>query len=255
MIAEEAIIKYIGGATAMIEIAGITFLTDPTFDPKDTYYDLVKYKLHKEYESLISVEDLDAIDYILLSHDHHFDNLDHEGKKILPKAKKVFTTEIGVERLQGNAIGLKNWQTVEVPTKVEKIIQITGTPCRHGPINGDRGPVTGFILNYKHEPNEVIYISGDTVYYEEIDHIIERYNIKLAILFLGRAVIKEIGKEPLTMTVDESIIFAKKAKCLIVPLHFEGWEHFTETKDLIIKRYREEGLENFLQFATPYIIA
>lgn len=252
MIADEAIIKYMGGSTVYIEIAGVKFITDPTFDPIDTYYDLGNYKLHKEYSSLVSLDSIGKIDYVLLSHDHHFDNLDHEGKKLLPKAKNVFTTEMGVERLKGNAIGLKNWQTVEIPTKDNRIIQITGTPCRHGPINGDRGPVTGFILNFKDEPNEVIYISGDTVYYDKIDHIIARYKIKLAILFLGRAVVKEVGSEPLTMTVDESIKFARKANCPIVPLHFEGWEHFTETKELLIKRYKEEDLENQLKFAAAY---
>jgi L-ascorbate metabolism protein UlaG (beta-lactamase superfamily) len=252
MIADETKIKYIGGSTAYIEIAGVKFLTDPTFDPYNTYYDLGKYKLHKKYTPLVTMDSAGEIDYVLLSHDHHFDNLDHEGKKILPKTKNVFTTQIASERLKGNSIGLKNWQTVEIPTKDGGIIQITGTPCRHGPINGDRGPVTGFILNFKDKPDEVIYISGDTVYYEEIDKIIAHYNIKLAILFLGRAVVKEIGNDPLTMTVDESTEFARKAKCLIVPLHFEGWEHFTETKELIIKRYKEEGLENQLEFAASY---
>jgi L-ascorbate metabolism protein UlaG (beta-lactamase superfamily) len=252
MITEEIQIKYIGGPTIYIEIAGIKFITDPTFDPKDTYYDLGKYKLHKEYTSLATLSSIGEIDYVLLSHDHHFDNLDKEGRKVLPKAKKVFTTEIGAERLKGNAIGLRNWQKIEVPTKDERIIQITGTPCRHGPINGDRGPVTGFILNFKDKPNEVVYISGDTVYYNEIDNIIARYNIKLAVLFLGRAVVKEVGNEPLTMTIDESIKFAKKVNCPIVPLHFEGWEHFTETKDLLIKRYQEEGLEKQLRFANAY---
>lgn len=252
MIVDETKIKYVGGPTAYLEISGVKFIVDPVFDPKDTYYDLGKYKLHKKYASLVSADSIGEIDYILLTHDHHFDNLDHEGRKILPKAKNVLTTQIGSERLKGNSIGLKNWQTVQIPAKDGQIIQITGTPCRHGPINGDRGPVTGFILNFKDKPGEVIYISGDTVYYEEIDKIIARYNIKLAILFMGRAVVKEIGDDPLTMTVDESIKFARKAKCLIVPLHFEGWEHLTETKELIIKRYREEGLENQLRFAVPY---
>lgn len=252
MIVDETIIQYIGGSTAYIEIAGVKFITDPTFDPKGTCYDLGKYTLHKKYRSLASLDSIREIDYVLLSHDHHFDNLDNEGKKILPKAKNVFTTKVGAERLKGNAVGLKNWQQVEIPTKDGRVIQITGTPCRHGPINGDRGPVTGFIINFKDKPDEVIYISGDTVYYDEIDNIIYRYNIKLAILFLGRAVIKEVGGEPLTMTIDESIKFAKKANCPIVPLHFEGWEHFTETKDLLVTRYKEEGLEEQLRFAPAF---
>src|SRR5262249_41372294 len=145
------------------------------------------------------------IDYILLSHDHHFDNLDKEGKKFLSKAKKVLTTIAGAERLGGNAMGLPTWESIEVPTKDGRIITITGTPCRHGPVDGDRGTVTGFLLNFKNETKGAVYISGDTVWYEGVEEVAKRFDISIAILFLGAAKVKEVGPHHLTMTVDEAI--------------------------------------------------
>ena len=46
----------------------------------------------------------------MLSHVHHFDNLDNKGRKFLPQAKKVITTEAGLKsiphHLSGMAIGI-----------------------------------------------------------------------------------------------------------------------------------------------------
>jgi L-ascorbate metabolism protein UlaG (beta-lactamase superfamily) len=38
---------YIGGPTALIEIDGLRFLTDPTFDPAGTTYETPVYTLRK----------------------------------------------------------------------------------------------------------------------------------------------------------------------------------------------------------------
>jgi len=43
----------------------------------------------------LAPEALSAIDHVLLSHDHHFDNLDRAGRALLPAAKSVLTTVEG----------------------------------------------------------------------------------------------------------------------------------------------------------------
>ena len=99
--------------------------------------------LHKLTDPSVKVDKIGRIDFVLLSHDHHFDNLDITGRQLLSTVDKVYTTPTGAERLGANSVGLKNWETIEIPTKDGRILMITGTPCRHGPIGGDRGPVTG----------------------------------------------------------------------------------------------------------------
>ena len=56
MIADEIRIKYIGGPTALLEIGGLRFLTDPTFDPQDTKYDTGLYVLHKTTNPSVEVD-------------------------------------------------------------------------------------------------------------------------------------------------------------------------------------------------------
>jgi L-ascorbate metabolism protein UlaG (beta-lactamase superfamily) len=84
---------------------------------------------------------LGPVDAVLLSHDHHSDNLDHAGRDFLSRAGQVLTTHAGAERLGGNAVGIAPWEEARV-----KGLKVVGTPARHGPAYGDRGPVTGFML-------------------------------------------------------------------------------------------------------------
>jgi len=89
MIADEIKIKYIGGPTALFEAGGLKFLTDPTFDPKGTDYPTNIYTLHKLADPAVNTNELGKVDFVLLTHDHHFDNLDNSGRKFLPEAEKA----------------------------------------------------------------------------------------------------------------------------------------------------------------------
>src|SRR5690242_651966 len=120
MIANEVKLTYIGGPTALIEVAGLRILTDPAFDPKGTDYPTNIYTLHKLSDPEIKAAELGDIDIILLSHDHHFDNLDNSGRQLLEKAKTVITTIAGAERLGQKTIGLANWETIEIPLEDDR---------------------------------------------------------------------------------------------------------------------------------------
>jgi len=249
MLSDEIKIKYIGGPTALLEVAGLRFLTDPTFDPKGTDYTTNVYTLHKLESPSVDAYDLGSIDYVLLSHDHHFDNLDREGRHFLSHADTVYTTVAGAERLGGNTVGLANWQTTEIAARDGRIITITGTPCRHGPVNGDRGPVTGFVLQFKGEDKGAVYISGDTVWYEGVEEVGRRFDIGIAVLFLGAAVVPEVGPNHLTMTAEEGVKAAQLfSRAKIIPLHFEGWAHFTQHHEYIESVFQKAGLLDRLQW-------
>lgn len=248
MIANDVKITYIGGPTALLEVGGLKILTDPAFDPKGTDYPTSTYTLHKISDPAIKTGSLEDIDLVLLSHDHHFDNLDTSGRALLLKAKKVITTAAGAERLGNDAIAIGNWETIEIQTKDNRLLAITGTPCRHGPINGDRGPVTGFLLNYSGQANGAIYVTGDTVWYEGIEEVSKRFDVAIVIAFLGAAVVKNVGPDHLTMTAAEAVELAKHFKnATIIPLHFEGWAHFTESKPEIESAFRNAGLSHRLK--------
>jgi hypothetical protein len=105
-------ILYIGGPTAVIEIGPWCVITDPTFDPPGKRYffgwGTASRKLHGP---AIEFSKLVPIDAVLLSHDHHADNLDRAGRELLPQMGTVVTTDAGAHRLGAGARGLAPWKT------------------------------------------------------------------------------------------------------------------------------------------------
>ena len=232
-------ITYIGGPTALLELGGLRLLTDPTFDPAGTEYPTAAYTLRKTAGPALSPESLGRIDAVLLSHDHHSDNLDHAGRSLLKSAETVLTTQEGAERLGGNAVGLTHWQSVDLPTPDGRVVRVTGTPARHGPAGGDRGPVTGFVLALAESPkarSTFLAIRSGTKMRAEVS---QRFSVEIAILFMGAARVAAAGPAPLTFTANEGVEAARAfADAVIIPLHYEGWEHFSESRKEIQDAFR-----------------
>jgi L-ascorbate metabolism protein UlaG (beta-lactamase superfamily) len=135
---------------------------------------------------------------------------------------------------------------MDFPAPNGKIVSITGTPARHGPAGGDRGPVTGFLLSYRDSRDEAIYVSGDTVWYEGVEETLTRFpNIHVAVLFLAARV--PVLPANLTFSAAEAVRVAEALpRARIVPLHFEGWKHLTESKEDLSKAFAAAGREDQL---------
>lgn len=224
----DAAFTLIGGPTLLIEIGGFRLLTDPTFDPPGSYQSGA-VTLQKKVGPALSIEELGRIDGILLSHDQHFDNLDHAGRAFLDDSPTVLTTPIGANRLGKNARGLAPWETAELTRADGNKLQVTGTPARHGPIGIEpiAGEVVGFLLGVQ-TPGDLIYVTGDTVWYEGVAEVARRFQPRLVILFAGSA--KTRGAFHLTMDSNDAIETAHAFKTAqIIAVHTDGWAHFTES--------------------------
>jgi L-ascorbate metabolism protein UlaG (beta-lactamase superfamily) len=242
-------LTYIGGPTALIEWAGLRLLTDPTFDPAGSAYQTPVYTLRKTQGPAVEVAALGSIDGVLLSHDHHFDNLDVAGRALLGRVPRTLTTGAGAGRLGGGAVGLEPWDSLELPRADGRTLRITATPARHGPADLDRGPVIGFVLQ---APEAAIYISGDTVWYEGAGEVARRFTVQAAVLFMGAARVAAVGPWPLTLTAADAVEAAQAfGNAVVVPLHFEGWEHFSESREEIETAFARAGLLQRLRWPEP----
>ena len=248
----ELALIYVGGPTVLLELGGLRLLTDPTFDPAGSAFHTPTYQLRKTQSPALPPEELGRIDAVLLSHDHHYDNLDAAGRQLLNAAARVLTTEAGAERLGGNARGLAPWSTIELVAPNGRVLRVTGTPARHGPPDGDRGPVTGFALAWVDAPGRAIYVSGDTVWYEGVAAVSERLPVRIALLFLGAARIAAVGPAHLTMTAGDALQAAGAfPEATLVPVHFEGWTHFSESRADVMRAFASAGLERRLRWLEP----
>jgi len=235
--------QLVGGPTAVLEYAGLRWLTDPAFSPPGEY----EGGLRKTTGPAVAADDVGAIDVVLLSHDHHSDNLDPEGRAFLPRAGQVLTTVAGAERLGGNAVGIEPWSSVAVGE-----VTVTAVPAQHGPDGTDHitGPVIGFLLA---APGlEAVYVSGDNASLDVVRAIADRAGaIGVAILFAGAVQLPHrFDGAYLTLSSDRA---AEAARILgvraVVPVHYEGWSHFTQGEAELRAAFAGNGVSDLLVVA------
>ena len=224
-------VTHIGGPTALVEFAGWRLLTDPTFDPAGG-----KYKFGwgtgstKTTGPAIDPADLGPIDAVLLTHDHHEDNLDAAGRALLPQADTVVTTVAGAKRLGGETRGLRAWESTELSKPGSPTIKVTATPCRHGPPLSH--PIVGDVIGFALDWGEgVLWFSGDTVLYDGVKEVAQRLDVEIAVLHVGGVQFPVTGPARYTMTGHDAVELTKLLKPRIaIPIHYEGWKHFRDGK-------------------------
>jgi L-ascorbate metabolism protein UlaG (beta-lactamase superfamily) len=244
-------IRLIGGPTALLELGGLRLLTDPTFDPPGPH-PIGRRVLEKNRGPALLPEQVGPVDAVLLSHDQHPDNLDVAGRAFLATAPRVLTTGAAAERLGGAAEELRWWThaTLQRPDGGE--MDVVGVPARHGPLGSEAltGPVMGFVL--RGAGLSTVYVSGDNASLDVVQAVADNLGpIDVAVLFTGAA------RTPL---LDGYLTFgseqAAHAAALlypapVVPVHAEGWAHFTEDRAALHEAFGRHDLHDQLVLLAP----
>ena len=219
-------IRLIGGPTALIAYGGLRILTDPTFDPPGDYpRPGTPVVLHKLAPPAVALDEVLPVDLVLLSHDHHSDNLDRSGRAMLGDARHVLTTGAGAERLGGSAVGLSPGETF-----THGGVSVTAVEALHGPpeVAALNGPVIGFVLRANGEPT--VYVSGDNALVEVVERIAGSYGpFGAVVLFIGGACVPAAwGDALLTLDAARAVDVAEILDpAPIVPIHQDSWAHFS----------------------------
>ncbi len=240
-------VTYVGGPTALIEVGGLRLLTDPVFDPPGGKYSfgLGTGSVKLDAPALAPAE-LGRIDAVLLSHDHHADNLDPAGRALLPSAGQVLTTASGARRLGGNAVGLEPWQSVTLGAGGPEV-RVTATPCRHGPPLSHPlvGDVVGFVLEWDGQRDGAFWMSGDTVYYRGVAEVGRRFDVGTALIHIGGVRFPISGPARYTMNAAEAARVAGEFGLkTLLPIHYEGWKHFREDRTAAEQAFAAAGISD-----------
>ncbi|GIF71669.1 MBL fold metallo-hydrolase [Asanoa siamensis] len=230
----EVRITHVGGPTTLVEAAGWRLLTDPTFDPPGRRYGFgLGTSSRKLTGPAVDLDALGPIDAVLLTHDHHADNLDDAGRELLSTVDEIVTTESGARRLGGRARGLRPWQALTLSRPGRPAVEVTATPCRHGPPLSHPlvGDVIGFALTWPGQRHGALWFTGDTVLYGGVREVAARIDVGTAVLHLGGVRFPITGPVRYSMTGRDAVELCELVRPQIaIPVHYEGWSHFADPR-------------------------
>ncbi|MFP5394044.1 MAG: MBL fold metallo-hydrolase [Gammaproteobacteria bacterium] len=244
-------VQFIGTATVLIRYQGLTILTDPNFLHKGDHVHL-GYGIHSQRQTnpAVELEQLPPIDLVLLSHFHE-DHFDKKVQKQLARNTPIITTQESSEHLERlgfvKRFGLSRWDTVEV-RKGATVLTVTAMPGRHGPagITAVLPTVMGSMLEFAERPGKPrfrMYISGDTLVYDDIADIPKRYpDIDLALLHLGGTRI--LGVLKVTMDGEDGVrMLQLVAPRKAIPIHYNDYDVFKSPLSDFTAAAKKAGLE------------
>jgi L-ascorbate metabolism protein UlaG (beta-lactamase superfamily) len=149
------------------------------------------------------------------------------------------TPQTAAKRLGGNSTGLAPFESTKLGAYT-----ITATPARHGPPGSLPivGPVIGFIIEGP-SLKAPIYISGDTVWFDGVAEVAKRWKPGVAFLHLGCVKFGISGPLRYTFDAGDAVRAANAfGDALIVPVHYEGWSHFTQGRKEFESGFSSAGI-------------
>jgi L-ascorbate metabolism protein UlaG (beta-lactamase superfamily) len=236
----------LGGPTTVLDLGGLRIVADPTFDAAGPHGYLTKTA-----GPVVDEDELGSVDVVLVSHTAHPDNLDERGRAFAVAAPLVLTGRTSADELGPRAVGLSAWSS----HAVRDDITITAVPAVHGPEDAPRDEngnvnceVTGFVIEGSDLPT--VYVSGDNASIRAVADVAERFpRVDAAVLFAGSArVPQKFGGRPLTLDAARAAAAAAILNApVVLPAHYDGWAHFSETRADIAKAFDEAGYASVLR--------
>lgn len=241
---------FIGTATVLLRYGGFTILTDPNFLHQGESVHLgYGVKSERLTEPAIQIDQLPALDYILLSHLHE-DHFDRVVERKLDKLVPIITTPSAAQALKKKGFArvhsLETWQSLTVH-KGDASVRMTSLPARHapGPLKFLLPQVMGTMLEFQSLPvrNRLrLYISGDTLFDKQLAEIPRRFpEIDLALLHLGGTRIMGVM---LTMDGKQGVQAVQTIHPhKVLPVHFDDYTVFKAPLEDFKQAVREADLE------------
>ncbi len=239
-------VHHIRNATLLVEYAGKKFLIDPFLSEKGTYPPFPNSARQDQKNPLadlpVPIEDLIAVDAVILTH-LHLDHWDDAAKEALSKNIKVFTQNEEDAKEVQNA-GFTNLEVLKKDTVFEGI-QLSKTKGQHG--KGEILKRTGLVCGvvFKHKDEKILYVAGDTVWYEEIQKELELHKPDIIVANAGDNQFLEGGS--LVMGKEDVYAMHKAVpNAKIITVHMEAVNHWALSREELKTYADEKGMSDHI---------
>ena len=246
-------IHHLRNATFVIESGTHFILIDPMLSEKGKLAPFSLFRHKPRCNPTVSLpgnasQILDKVTHCLITHCQkfgmkvlsHIDHLDGPGESFLrEKNIPVVCHEQDGAYLKKYGINvettLNHWQPAQLLGG-----EITAVPAQHGHswmhhlmANG-----AGFHLQLPGEPS--IYISGDTVYTDEVERALIEFKPDIAVVAAGCASLDVGG--PILMSLEEIRSFIRTAPNKVIANHLEALNHCPMTRSQLKQALENNGL-------------
>jgi L-ascorbate metabolism protein UlaG (beta-lactamase superfamily) len=235
-------VRLVGGPTAILAGAGFRVVADPIFSPPQE--DPMGLRvLRNEGGPASALARLGSIDAVLLSLRQDRDILEAIGPQLAAQSVLIVTTPEAAAVLGEKALGVAQWETVELSRKDAPALRISAVPALH-PMSATRNatcPATGFVLSCENVPTT--YVSGDNSSLEAPRLIAARLpRIEVALVSAGAAQLRADAENHLALTSSQ---VAEAGQILgarwIVPM-IQDWSHFSDEAESLRDAFAAGGV-------------
>jgi L-ascorbate metabolism protein UlaG (beta-lactamase superfamily) len=247
--AVRADLTFVGTATTLLRLGPFTVLTDPNFLHRGQYAYLGKGLTSRRLtEPALGVDELPALDLVVLSH-LHGDHFDRVARKGLARDAPVVTTQQAARRLSrwGFAtVGLDTWQAHVLESGPHRLT-VESLPGVHayGLLGRLLPPVMGSLLRWSEagQVRRTLYLTGDTLTGPHLREIALRHpQIDGAVVHLGGtrvlgALVTLDGRGGLELLEAVNPGFA-------VPIHYDDYTVFTSPLSDFVAAVRGTGFDS-----------
>ncbi len=251
---EKIQVSWLGHSTVLLNIDGLSILTDPVFSKRTSPFSFVGTKAFP-YTHNYNWDKLPKIDLIIISHDH-YDHLDYEAIKQLKDKQTVFLTTLGVgAHLERWGIApdriteLDWWEDFEFTSK----IKITATPARHFSGRGLTNRFSTLWASWVIQgASQNVFFGADSGYFPGFKQIGERFGpFDFAMLECGQY----SPYWPLIhMAPEETYQAAKDLQAeALLPIHWGKYKLSIHPWTEPVERLLQAATDNALTIATPEI--
>jgi len=241
----------IRNATLTLEYAGKKFLIDPMLAEKEAWPGFAgnarPYLRNPMVDLPVAVEELLAVDAIILTHTHT-DHWDEAAQQLIPKEMMIYTQNESDAALV-NSQGFVNVQVLKEENYFVDGLTIYKTDGQHGSNDLYADTMWGSLLGdacglvFTHPGEKTLYIAGDTVWVKPYVRNLQRFQPEIVVLNAGNAVNDLYG--PIIMGKEDTLRTLQiLPTATIVTSHMEAINHCLLTRAELREYTQQQGIED-----------
>jgi L-ascorbate metabolism protein UlaG (beta-lactamase superfamily) len=238
-------------ATCVLEYHGRQILLDPVFADKGALPPITASPRKRPNPIValpVSQQEVSSFargcDFLLVTHTH-MDHLDPSAIDLLRKETPLVCQPEDVDKLSGYGFSNLHPVALNAPVNVQDI-SIRRCVGHHGKgMVGDKmGHVSGFLLSASGEPT--VFVTGDTIWCEEVEEFLRRYTPDVVILYAGAAQFLVGGR--ITMSIcDARKIASALPVAQMIAVHMEAYNHCLLSRAELRRSSEKHGFSNRLR--------